>query len=290
MRNKTQVRDKVQEITGINLPCREPLEYSIGSIDPRFKIDQATFLQTIQEAQKVWDDEAGHPLFAYNPSASFKINLVYDDRQAQSNEADSLSANLTQLESSQNKIGSQYNSLSASYNQALAKYNADVDKYQKQLKDYNKDVDSWNASDKSSQSQFDALQKTKKDLNDFYVKLQKEQVSVNVLAGKANNLVTQEKNVVNDYNSQVSTYKEKYGAAQEFEKGVYQGTEIDLYQFKQISDLRMTLVHELGHALGLGHDDNSKSIMYYLMGDQDMQNPTLSTQDITELKTVCKFQ
>lgn len=289
LRNNTKVKDKLQEITGINLPCSKPLEYSIGTVDPRFNIEQAKFLTLVNEAENAWESQMKKNLFAYSPEAAFKINLVFDERQVQSNEADKLSAGLTQLEASQNKISSQYDSLSASYSGALEKYNANISKYEKQLKNYNKHVDDWNGSDKTSQSEFDSLQKEKKDLGVSYDKLQKEQTDVNALAKKTNNLVAQEKSVVNEYNSNVSTYKDKYGAMQEFEKGVYQGAEIDIYQFKQATDLRMTLIHELGHSIGLGHIESSKSIMYYLMGDQDMQNPTLSAEDVMEFNRACKL-
>ena len=297
LRNKIPVRDAVMgakenvaELTGIGLPCATPFEYAIGSVDPRFNLSANDFLVEAQEAAKIWNGQAGKDLLKYNPNASFKINLVFDSRQTASNEADNLAKNLSQLEASQNKISADYNSLSAGYKKTLEKYNADVAKYEKQLKVYANDVEDWNASDKTSQSEFDALQKAKRDLGDFYQQLQKEQKEINALAGKTNNLVTQEKKVVSDYNTQVSTYREKYGGTQEFEKGIYDGSEINIYQFKELSDLRMTLAHELGHALGLGHVENSKSIMYYLLGDQDMQNPTFSVEDVAELDAVCKIK
>jgi predicted Zn-dependent protease len=284
------VKENISEMTGVGLPCSAPFEYAIGEVDPQFNVSAEDFLAEAQVAEKTWENQSGHDLFSYNPNANFKVNLVFDSRQLASNEADKLAEGLAQLEVSQDKISTQYDSLSASYKKTLEKYNVDVAKYEKQLKAYNKDVEDWNASDKTSQSEFDALQKTKKDLADFYKKLQKEQKEINVLAGKTNKLVTQEKKVISEYNASISTYKEKYGDAQEFEKGVYQGTQINIYQFKELADLRMTLVHELGHALGVGHVENPKSIMYYLMGDQDMQNPTFSEEDMAALKAVCKFQ
>ena len=285
----TGAKESVSEMTGINLPCSAPFEYAIGSVDPRFNLSGEDFLAEAQAAEKTWESQFGKNLFEYNPSAEFKINLIFDERQLASNEADKLAEGLSQLEVSQDKISTQYDSLSASYKKTLEKYNADVAKYEKQLKAYNRDVEDWNASDKTSEHEFDALQKAKKDLADFYQKLQKEQKEINALAGKTNKLVTQEKKVISQYNANISTYKEKYGDAQEFEKGVYQGIQINIYQFKELADLRMTLVHELGHALGVGHVENSKSIMYYLMGDQDMQNPTFSGEDMDALKAVCKF-
>ena len=286
----TETKESVSEMTGINLPCSAPFEYAVGSVDPQFNLSVANFLVEAQAAEKIWEVQSGKNLFEYNPNAEFKINLIFDSRQLASNEADKLAEGLAQLEVAQGKISTQYDSLSASYIKTLEKYNADVAKYEKQLKAYNKDVEDWNASDKTSQSEFDALQETKKDLADFYQKLQKEQKEINALAGKTNKLVAQEKKVISQYNADVSTYKEKYGGAQEFEKGVYEGTEINIYQFKQLADLRMTLVHELGHALGVGHVENPKSIMYYLMGDQDMQNPIFSVEDMEALKMACKFK
>lgn len=284
-----QLKDKVEEAAGINQPCTAPIKYAIGTIDPRFNISQAEFLQTIDEAQQIWSDQVGHQLFVYDPTSSFKISLIYDERQQQSDEADKLSANLNQLKTTQNQIDRQYDSLNSNYKQALDQYNSDLAKYQKAAKQYNQDVDAWNSSSRTDQSQLDDIKDEKKALDDLYAKVQKEQSQVNALAGKANNLVSKESQAVNDYNSQVTTYKEQYGATQEFEKGVYEGTGINIYQFKQLTDLRMTLIHELGHALGLGHVENSKSIMYYLMGDQDMDHPTLSAEDIAELDKVCRL-
>ena len=283
------VRSKVGNAVEINSPCVKPLQYAIGKVDPQFNLSEEDFLAKVQQAEKIWENQAKKQLFEYNPKANFKINLIFDDRQLQSNEAEKLTANLSQLEVAQNKLDAEYASLNGSYSKVLEKYNADVNEYKKQVKKYNKAVANWNAGDRTSQTELDTLQKEKSDLADFYQKIQKEQIAVNALVGKTNKLVTQEKKVVNDYNSQVETYKEKYGSVQEFEKGVYQGTEINIYQFKQLADLKMTLVHELGHALGFGHVENSKSIMYYLLSDQDIQNLTLSNEDISELNKVCQL-
>lgn len=290
MRNKTVVRDKMQEITGINLPCAKPLEYAIGTVDPRFNLSVNDFLAEAQDAEKIWEAQSGKDLFEYNPNADFKINLIFDSRQIQSNEADKLAQDLDQLEVSHKKITDQYENFSETYEQKMVKYKKNAANYEKKVKEYNEAVEDWNESAKTSEEEFNELKEKKEELGGLYKKLEKERLEVNKLAGKTNALATKEKSVVDDYNANVETYKNKYGGGREFEKGVYDGKEINLYQFKEKSDLRMTLIHELGHALGIGHLEDSKSIMYYLLSDQDMENPIFSAEDLGALKDVCKFQ
>jgi predicted nucleic acid-binding Zn-ribbon protein len=283
------VKENVSEITGIGLPCSAPFEYAIGAVDPQFNLSAEDFLAVTQEAEKIWEVQSGKNLFSYNPNAEFRINLIFDSRQLASNEADKLAENLDQLEVEQAKIADQYEDLSGTYEQKMAKYKKSLANYEKKLADYNEAVEDWNAGAKTSEEEFNDLKEKKETLSELYKKLEKERLEVNKLAGKTKVLASKEKNVVAEYNTNVSTYKNKYGGEREFEKGLYDGKEINLYQFKQLTDLRMTIIHELGHALGIGHLNNPESIMYYLLSDQNMENPILSPEDLAALKAVCKF-
>jgi DNA repair exonuclease SbcCD ATPase subunit len=162
--------------------------------------------------------------------------------------------------------------------------------YKKKLESYNKEVSSWNKKGGAPEDAYNELKKEKKELDALYDKIEAERKAINNLAGKSNDLVNKEKNVVNTYNSNVETYQNKYGQASEFDKGIYDGQKIDIFQFKEMSDLRLTLVHEMGHALGIDHLENPKSIMYYLMNEQDMNNPTLSSEDLVAIKGICKIK
>jgi predicted Zn-dependent protease len=289
LQNKTSVRETVSEFTGIGLPCAKPFQYAVGIVDPRFDLSANNFLAEIREAEKIWETQSGKNLFEYKPDAQFKLNLIFDERQVASNAADKLASNLDQLEISHQKIANQYEDLAGIYEKKMAKYDANVVAYEKKLRDYNKAVADWNKNS-GSQDEYNDLAKEKKTINELYDKLEKERTEVNGLAGKTNALVSKEQKVVNEYNANVSTYKNKYGGSREFEKGLYDGKGISLYQFKQLADLRLTIVHELGHALGVGHVEDPQSIMYYLLSDQNMENPQLSPDDLSALKAVCKFE
>ena len=74
----------------------------------------------------------------------------------------------------------------------------------------------------------------------------------------------------------------------QFEEGRYAragGEEwIDIFQFGSEESLRVTLSHELGHALGMKHNANPASIMSALIHTDHL---VLTAQDEDGLKAVC---
>src|SRR4051794_15185474 len=66
-------------------PCVRPIPYSVGQIDPRFRIDQDRVTAAARVASAVWAQAAGKPLFSFDPSAKLKINLLYDGREEHAN-------------------------------------------------------------------------------------------------------------------------------------------------------------------------------------------------------------
>jgi len=294
--NKDQTRQAVREVKavaekkmGIDQPCSKPLEYAIGSIDPKFGISQSELVQLATEAAAVWNKADGKTLLAYNPAASFKINLIYDNRQEQSDAAEKLERNLQDLETSNSTLKGQYDSLSAAYKKKINDYKKDVADYKDNLDKYNSDVAYWNKRGGAPSDEYDKLKKEKSELEDEYEKIDKERKMINNLIDQTNGIAKKENQIVTNYNGTVETYKSQYGDTQEFEKGVFDGQEINIYQFKTAVDLRLTLTHEMGHYLGMKHVQNPKSIMYYLIGDQDMNNPTPTAEDLAELNNICKF-
>ena len=284
-----EVRTVAERTLKIDQPCSKPLEYAIGDVDPKFGISQNDLNQLAAEAANVWNGAEGKILLKYNPEANFKINLIYDARQEQSIASLQLEQNLQSLEDTDKTLAAQYSSLNISYKKKIDAYNNDLADYKKNLEKYNTDVAYWNSVGGAPSDEYVKLKKEKSDLNDEYKKINQEVAEINTLAGKTNSLAKKENQVVANYNNTVSTYKNQYGDTQEFEKGVFDGQEINIYQFKVAADLRLTLVHELGHYIGLPHVENSKSIMYYLIGDQDMNTPTLTAEDKAALKDICKL-
>lgn len=287
--NRESVRKTVQETTGLNKPCSKPIKYAIGEIDPKFGISNDQLIQDSEKAEEVWENPLKKDLFKYSPDAKLKINLIFDERQQGFIEADILENNLEKLDLAHESTIKKYASLSSNYNSKLKSYNVRVAEYEKKLSDYNKEVQKINSQGGASQDEYDQLKKERSDIESLFNDLEKERKNLDALAGKTNQAAREENNIVNQYNAGVETYKNKFGGSMEFEKGVFDGENINIYQFKENSDLEMTIIHEMGHALGIEHLNNPDSIMYYLMGEQDLNNPKLTEEDLGALKNICRI-
>jgi hypothetical protein len=289
LQHKETTREFVQQNLGINRPCSKPLAYAIGNVDSRFGVSQDDLKNLAAEAETVWEKSAGKNLFVYDPASQFKINMIFDERQQQTNETEKLNSQLGGLEANHESLIKKYNSLNGNYQAELKAFNIDLKSYEKKVQDYDSEVAYWNKNGGAPADEYKKLQKEKSDLDDLYNKLDQERKNLNKLAGQVNNMATSDRQVVNNYNQNLTTYNMKYGGQREFEKGVFNGEAINIYEYRGLDDLRLTLAHEMGHYLGLDHVDNPNSIMYPMIGEQEMENPVPTTEDMAELKNVCKL-
>lgn len=70
-----------------------------------------------------------------------------------------------------------------------------------------------------------------------------------------------------------------------FHKGEFNGREINIYEFQSIDELRITLAHEFGHALGLQHTNDPNALMYPILEKQNFSHFKLTTADLELLKS-----
>lgn len=270
-------------------PCEKPIKYSLGQIDSQFNISVEELKLLATEAENFWENSVKRNLFEYDEAASFKINLIFDARQMQTMDSEKIKNNLENLKIRQEELIKQYGSLSNAYNKKLEEYRKDLATYEIKLKKYNKDVKYWNDQGGAPADEYADLEKERKKLKKLASELEKQQAEVNSLAIETNQIVKMENQVIEEYNNNVVTYESKYGESREFEKGVFNGKGINIYQYKEADDLRLTIIHEMGHALGIGHLENPQSIMYYLMSEQKIDSPIPTEEDLQVLKEACKF-
>lgn len=251
-------------------PCEVPIRYSLGAYDPRFNISKEDFVAAAEEATHVWEKALGRDFFTYAGPATTPtrfelyftrppvvVGLHYDERQQIASQRQELLSQISETRGDAREVRAQFEALQARYATSRAEYLSLLDAYKKRRGDHNT--------------------------------LEAKRLEVNALADEINALVKKYNYLVSAVNSRIDTINQNAGY--EFEEGQYKSDEngetITIYEFGNRTTLVRVLAHEFGHALGLDHNDNERSIMYYLNNNQNL---TPTKEDIAAVKAVCEMK
>ena len=227
-------------------PCAQPIQYKVGQFDTRFGISQTDFVADAQKAADLWNAEAGHTVLEYSADAKMPLNLIYDNRQAQTNIGKTIAQQESDLAAQKADIAT----LQATYDAQKQKY----------LNDKANGVD--------------------------IATLNTEITSLNALASQLQGQVNILNAQIDQVNSNATAYNTQAGI--DFEEGDFVEqfgvSRIDLFEFKNNTQLIRLMAHEFGHSLGLDHNQNPDSIMY---PENTATTLILSPDDKAELQTRC---
>ncbi len=268
--------------------CRLPIVYSIGELDNRFGVTNEEALSALTKAEAVWEEALGRDdIFTYDENGPFKVNFIYDERQRRAEAALQAENNLdvrgeanevltelhSRLVAEYAEYDAEYRSRSAAYNANLAEYNAEVEKHN-------------NAGGASPevyaelQNRRAELEAERRELESLFGQLESLYEQINSIGKKGNELI-------GEYNELVQDFNHTFAHGHEYTQGDYRTKEINIYSFTSEEDLVLVLAHELGHALAIGHVDDSSGIMYYLMKEQP-KPATLSEADQRAFMAACE--
>jgi len=255
-------------------PCSKLIEYDIGIFDDRFRIDREAFITQVELAEIPWEQVADKNLFRYVEGADFKVNLIWSEEQERLYKGNDLE---NELDSEQNSIDTVQNR----YQSAVTRYERAVRSYETTLVKYETHVTYWNTQGGAPASEYTTLQNEADSL-------ERKASEINRLLAQVNKIADENNEKVEDYNSSVGEYNNLFNQGHEFDAGNTDGTEINVYSYDGIQELRTLLVHEFGHVLGIEHVDDQNSVMYYLLNDQN-QKGELTEIDTEALQLSCRF-
>jgi hypothetical protein len=277
-------------------PCKTEIVYNIGTFDAQFGLSKEDFLEYMLEAEKIWEKPAGRELFRYDQAAEssgvVQVNLVYDYRQEATVKIGKLGLVVSDTRASYDSLRTRYSALEEKYVAAKSIYQTKVDNFKQRQSAYAEKVDYWNSQGGAPANEYKKLNAESDALEKELVAIRAMEKNINTQAEDINALVTVINDLARTLNINVDALN-TIGATrgEEFTEGEYKeaGTnkEIYIYEFSTKDKLVRVLAHELGHALGLDHVEDTEAIMYYL---NQNKNGALTAADLEALQTLCKLK
>lgn len=280
--------------------CETPLNWRIGEIDPRFDMDAERLAREVRQAARIWNDAAGKTLLRQDNDNGFRIHLVHDERQQQAREVRRLQ---DEYEALQHELERQQDSLEADqarqqerrdeYNRLAAQFQSDLQAHNQAVAAANRGrTDERTA--RELRARGEELTQRRQQLAQRQQELTRRQQAINRRIDTYNALVER----VNHKGRQLEQASREAAA----DSGEYRADitrnrggdiisirrEIDIYFFFDRRDLRWTLAHELGHALGIAHVPHPEAIMHAAYHADDSGTPiSLHEDDIRALNNLC---
>lgn len=275
------------------VPCQSPITYSIGEVDPRFKISDKKIIENLKEAEDIWEKSTlpGNYFEYKEKGGDVTVNLVYDSRQDATNKLVELGIQTDNTRESYDALKKRYDALRVQVDAQKADYVNKVAVYRQAEKDYGAEVEKWNKQGGAPRSEYEHLQAEKTALANQFANLKATEAEMNRNVETLNALATRINQLISQLNIHVDQYNQTGASVGEFEEGLYEykgGIEtINIFEYRDHTSLVRVLAHELGHSLNLEHVSDAEAIMYQTNKGKGLK----ATQaDVEELGKVCRVQ
>lgn len=275
--------------------CRIPYRVRVGEIDGEFRMDRADLEGALREAFAVWETYAQRPLFQISERTSATpVHLRFDERQVRSDV-------MAEERRAQEDVALEIDRMRAELEQLRQNHERErmdiqdaADRYAGAVRSYEQWVAAFNRSRSQSQSE-------RRRLNAERQGLERERQRLQGLQQQHQRDQEQFNRQVEAFNRDVARLNDRSRAAEAAMAGhgpvgagrytrTARGASIEVFLVTSHADLVLTLAHELGHALGMGHVEGEASIMSAVnTGPSSGRTavPMLSREDRAALEAVC---
>ncbi|MEX0780405.1 MAG: matrixin family metalloprotease [Balneolales bacterium] len=264
-------------------PCDTPLLYEIGDIDIRFGIHQSDVAMAMEQVEQLWNTALDKELIKSSRDGDVMITLSFAN---EANKVAELSKTIAAKEkqiAENNRVHEQllkqHEDRANAHEELLAQRN-------KVVREYNANIQKWSSSSAGPEEKRKETKISSK-IDSLESRVHQELAAADALFRQIGASAERLNEKTDKYNSLIARYEDLLNDDRIINKGDFYGERIHVYQFDDQDDLVMVLAHEIGHALGLDHVPNDKSVMHAYIHDQDLQNRLLTSQDIQAIQDLC---
>lgn len=261
--------------------CQAPVSWRIGRLDPAFDLTLEQAEQAAHAAAAQWNAAMGVELFRYDSVDGFPINFAYDERQQQLLQQALLQRNIARYDSNIDQRGANLMQQSERLKQKQQQFAQQNQQFAAAVAAFERKAQQVTAANRK------ALQQEQQQLNARQQQLQQQASALNT---EQQSLLREQRYLNDTVADRNALLPLQVPAATTAEVGVMaikgRQRSMTIYAYKTLTDLQLTMAHEFGHALGVGHTEGAASVMHHQLNTAQSR---LTAEDIQALKMQCGF-
>jgi hypothetical protein len=277
-------------------PCSEPMSFSFNEVDTRFSISASEAEEAAEKAAELWNQAAGHMLirsgYENKTEPDITINFIYDERQERTDSEHRFREQIRSGQIRLDQLQAQHDQRRAQFDEQSNRYLELADRTTRELNALNEWVSEKNEKGGFTEQEYEQFQKRKAEVEQKQDRVFEERKRLDQFAKEINREMEMLNEKFGEKNRLIEMYNTDFAGDMRFTKATYQRAGnrgiITVNQFMDKQELILILAHEMGHALGLGHLPNPKSVMFSRMGAQSLHPEIqLTEEDHKAIHTVC---